>query len=64
MVIVGFPRGIKVGVTNEINALWGTAELRGYAQLDDEGCLSFEVVGDKDMAAECYVEVEFNKGNS
>ena len=32
-------------------------------KLDDEDCLRFEVVGNKDMAANFPVEVEFNRVN-
>ena len=32
--------------------------------MDDEGYLRFEAVGDKDMAADCSMVVEFNEANS
>ena len=35
----------------------------GDVKLDDEGCLSFEVVGDKDMAAHFSIALDFNGDN-
>ena len=32
-------------------------------KLDDEGCLSFEVVGKRETEAYCSVVVEFNESN-
>ena len=63
-VIVGFSKGIEASVVDEITVLWGTAELRGVVKLLGEGFLRFEMVGDKDMAVDCSVAVEFNEANS
>ena len=63
-VIIGFARGIEVGVIDGINVLRGTAELWGAVKLDDEGCLISKVVGERDREVGWSVELELNEANS